>query len=108
MAQGLAEGISGLLILSFVGQEESPAISPCNGEVLELPLVRRPVEAEEIIHSLFLGEGLFSIGTIEIDQVHLAVHHHEIFKLQVGMEKTCVVESSEHQTRIPEDLPLER
>lgn len=108
MAQGLADGFSGLFILSFIGQEESPAVCPCNGQALALPLIRRPVEAEKIIHSLFLGEGLFPIRTIEIDQVHLAVHHHEIFELQVSMKKTCIVKLSEHQTCIAKDLPLER
>ncbi len=56
-----------------VAQEEAPAVCLRGRKTLTPPLLNRPVKAKEIVDPVLLGEGLFPVRTIKIDQKRLAV-----------------------------------
>lgn len=92
VSHGLDEG--GILL--GVGGEDPPLVRSAQPKSCHpFPFFHGSVKAEKVSQPRFDGKDRSSIRAVEIDKEGFLVHDQNVLDLQVGMEKTCIVQPSE-------------
>jgi len=104
VADELSQGSPDGRIALGVGGEDPPRVGTAQPKPRPFPFLHGSLKAEEVFHPALHGKPGLSVRAVKVDEERLFIHDQEVLKLEIPMEKACVVKSPDKETNRSQEL----